>query len=51
VLKNSSQGSLAALLMLATGGRALGIEIDAERHEKAASRWLHSKENFDGNFN
>jgi len=35
----SGEGSLSALLMLATGGRTVGIEIDPSRHAHALSRW------------
>ena len=36
----SGRGSLAVLAALASGGKAVGIEIDAERHVTAARRWL-----------
>jgi hypothetical protein len=34
------KGSLSAILMLATGGKSLGIEIDQQRHDRAVARWL-----------
>ena len=36
----SGRGSLAVLAALASGGKAVGIEIDAEPHVTAARRWL-----------